>query len=189
VLKLGVVIASTRPGRVGLPVGQWFFERAKAHGEFDVQLVDLAEINLPFLDEPKHPRFRDYQHDHTKVWSALVDSLDAYVFVIPEYNYGPPATLLNALDFVSQEWAYKASSFVSYGGVSGGTRSANTLRITLTALKIVPLAESVHIPFIGRSMADGKFTPAEGLDVSANNVLDELLKWSEALAAMRKPKA
>jgi NAD(P)H-dependent FMN reductase len=184
-LKLGVVIASTRPVRVGKPVGDWFFEVAKNHGKFDVSLIDLAEINLPLLDEPKHPRFQDYQHDHTKKWSAIVSPMDAFAFVTPEYDYGTPASLLNALQCLYKEWNYKAAVFVSYGGVSGGTRSVNASRITLTALKMVPLAEGVHIPFVAKSVQDGKFNPPEGLDASVGPVLDELLKWSEAIASLR----
>jgi len=185
VLKLGVVIASVRPGRVGLPVGEWFFETAKKHGKFDVALIDLAEVNLPLLDEPRHPRFKDYQHEHTKKWSATVSEMDAFVFVTPEYDYSAPASLLNALQFIYQEWNYKAASFVSYGGVSAGTRAVNALRITCTALKLVPLAEAVHIPFVGKTIVEGKFVAPEGLEASATVVLDELLKWSEALKTLR----
>src|SRR5512140_2140117 len=105
--KLGVVIASTRPGRIGLPIGNWFFERAKAHGKFEVELLDLATIGLPLIDEPKHPRLAQYQHAHTKAWSAKVKEKDAFVFVTPEYNFGSPPALLNALDYLFTEWHYK----------------------------------------------------------------------------------
>src|SRR5580704_17667155 len=122
-LKLHVVIVSTRPGRAGLPVGRWFVGRAKEHGGFEIMFVDLKEVNLPLLDEPKHPRLRQYEHEHTKAWSAIVDGADAFVFVIPEYNFSVPAPFVNAVDYLSAEWAYKPASFVSYGGMSGGTRS------------------------------------------------------------------
>lgn len=184
-LNLGVVIGSTRPGRVGLPVGQWAIDVAKRHGKFDVTTLDLVDFNLPLLDEPKHPRFKDYQHEHTKRWSAAVEAMDAFVFVAAEYDYGPPAALLNALQYLQQEWKYKAAAFVSYGGVSGGTRSVNALRITLSALGMVPLAGAVHIPFVPRHMEDGQFVPAEGLESSVVSVLDELLKWSEAIRSLR----
>src|SRR5947209_7654159 len=121
--KLEIIIASTRPGRVGLPVAQWFYQRAVAHGGFEVELVDLAEINLPFMDEPKHPRLRQYVHQHTRDWSAKVDSADAFVFVTPEYNFSFNAVLKNALDYLHWEWQYKPAGFVSYGGVSAGTRA------------------------------------------------------------------
>src|SRR5689334_4480755 len=119
-LKLQIVIASTRPGRVGAPVARWFHRRAEEHGGFDVELVDLAEVNLPLLDEPHHPRLRRYVHQHTQAWSARVEAADAFVFVTPEYNYGMPASLKNALDYLNQEWHYKPVGFVSYGGVSAG---------------------------------------------------------------------
>src|SRR4051812_30636337 len=85
--QLTVVIASTRPGRVGLPVAQWFIEYARQEGSFDVHTVDLAEVGLPFLDEPSHPRLQQYEHQHTKDWSATISVADAFVFVTPEYNY------------------------------------------------------------------------------------------------------
>ena len=101
--KLAVVIASTRPGRVGWPVGQWFLDRARAHGKFEVELIDLKELNLPHLDEPKHPRLQQYEHAHTKAWSKTVSQTDTFVFVTPEYNYGMPPALLNALKVVGKD--------------------------------------------------------------------------------------
>lgn len=117
---LQIVIGSTRPGRVGLPVAQWFSQRAREHAGFKVELVDLAEVNLPLLDEPNHPRLHQYTHEHTRAWSATVARGEAYVFVHPEYNYGLNAALKNAIDYLFGEWQYKAVGFVSYGGVSGG---------------------------------------------------------------------
>ena len=150
--KLSVVVASTRPGRIGLPVAEWFVERAKAHGKFDVDLVDLKEQNLPLLDEPKHPRFQEYEHAHTKAWSAKVRGSDAFVFVTPEYNYASPPALLNALDYLVHEWAYKPAGFVSYGGPSGGVRSVQMTKLLLTSLKIVPIPEAVAIPLVVKMM-------------------------------------
>ena len=117
--KLHIVIASTRPSRIGPAIAQWFHEFAKEHGKFDAELIDLADFNLPIYDEPHHPMRRQYTKDHTKAWSASVNAADAFVFVTPEYNYGPPPSLTNALDFVFWEWQYKAVGLVSYGGVSG----------------------------------------------------------------------
>ena len=98
--KLCVIIGSTRPGRVGLPVGQWFFERAQAHGKFEVELVDLKEQNLPFHDEAAHPRLGQYENEHTKAWSQRIKASDAFVFVTPEYNFSAPPTLLNAINYL-----------------------------------------------------------------------------------------
>jgi NAD(P)H-dependent FMN reductase len=122
VSTLSVVIASTRPGRVGLPVGRWAAETASAHGGFQVEVADLAEVALPMMDEPHHPRLGQYVHEHTLRWSALVDAAGAFVFVTPEYNHGPAASLLNAVAYLFREWLYKPVGFVSYGGVSAGLR-------------------------------------------------------------------
>jgi NAD(P)H-dependent FMN reductase len=184
--KLSVIIASTRPGRVGLPVGHWFFEQAKRHGKFEVELVDLKNRNLPLLDEPHHPRLRKYEHEHTKAWSAIVEASDAFVFVTPEYNYGAPPSLLNALDYVFHEWAYKAAGIVSYGGISGGMRSAQMLKQTLGVLKVVPLPEAVTITFVAQLLENGVFRGSEPLEKAAVTMLDELFRWTEALAVLRK---
>jgi NAD(P)H-dependent FMN reductase len=184
--KLSVVIGSTRPGRVGLPVGQWFFERAKSHGAFDVDLVDLKDRNLPLLDEPKHPRFGEYMHEHTKAWSAIVKASDAFVFVTPEYNYSAAPALLNALDYLFHEWAYKAAGFVSYGGISGGMRSVQMLKQPLSVLKVVSIPEAVTISFYSQLLENGVFRGSEALEKSAVTMLDELQRWTGALAAMRQ---
>ncbi len=184
--KLNVIVASTRPQRVGLSIGQWFFERARKHAKFDAELVDLKEVNLPLLDEPKHPRFRQYEHAHTKAWSARVAAADAFVFVTPEYNHGAPPALVNALDFLYAEWNYKAAGFVSYGGASGGLRSVEMAKTILTTLKVMPLPEAVSIPFAGKMMdASGAFPGSEELDKASGAMLDELLKWSGALSTLR----
>jgi NAD(P)H-dependent FMN reductase len=184
--KLSVVIGSTRPGRVGLPVGQWFFERAKQHGKFDVDLVDLKALNLPLIDEPKHPRLRDYQHEHTKAWSAIVQASDAFVFVTPEYNFSASPVLLNALDYLFHEWAYKAAGFVSYGGVSGGMRAVQMTKPTLVVLKVMPIPESVTIPFFSQLMENEHFRGSEPLEKAAVTMLDELQRWTDALASLRQ---
>lgn len=184
-LRLNIVIASTRPGRVGKPVGDWFFGYAREHGNFDVHLVDLVDFDLPVLDEPHHPRLQNYQHEHTKRWAASVASADAYVFVVPEYNYGPTPALLNALDFVYKEWNYKPAAFVSYGGISGGLRSVQMTKLTLTTLKIMPLMEQVTIPMVAERIQDKRFNANELHEKSAAAMLDELHRWAEALKPMR----
>ena len=184
--KLMVVIASTRPGRVGLPVGMWFDARARAHGGFDVDLADLAEIDLPFMDEPNHPRLHQYTHQHTRDWSDRVAAADAFAFVTPEYNYGMPATLKNAIDFLHVEWNYKPVGFVSYGGVSAGTRSVQMTKQVLTPLRVFPTAEAVSIPFVAQFIDDeGEIRSNEVMDKAADAMLDELLRVSEALAPLR----
>lgn len=180
------MIGSTRPGRVALPVGQWIAQRAEAMGGWDVAIADLAEINLPFMDEPKHPRFHQYVHDHTKKWSAQVESADAVVFVTPEYNYGFSAPLKNAIDYLFSEWHYKPVGFVSYGGVSGGVRAVQMLKQVVTTLKMVPVTEAVNIPFIQQYFDDHhQFHPSEATEQAAQDMLQELRRWSHSLQSMR----
>jgi NAD(P)H-dependent FMN reductase len=182
---LTIVVASTRDGRAGLPVAEWFCTRAQAHGRFAAELVDLKQVNLPLFDEPHHPRLQKYEHEHTKQWSALVQRSDAFVFVTPEYNFGPAPALLNALDYVYNEWNYKAAAFVSYGGVSGGMRAVQATKLVVAALKMVPLVEAVVIPFFAKRIENGVFTSDHVLDTSASVMLDELVRWNEALKILR----
>ena len=186
-LKLHVIVASTRPSRKGPAVADWFTGHARAHGKFEVRVVDLADPILPLLDEPEHPRLRKYSHQHTKDWSAVVDAADAFVFVTPEYDYGPPAALVNALQYLVHEWSYKPAALVSYGGVAGGTRGAQVTKLTLTALKMMPIPEAVAIPFFTQHIdkATGRFDPGEVQAKAATAMLDELLRWATALRGLR----
>jgi NAD(P)H-dependent FMN reductase len=185
-MRLLIIIASTRPGRVGLPVGQWFHERAVQHGGFAVELADLAELNLPLMDEPKHPRLSQYTHQHTRDWSATVDAADAFVFVTPEYNHGYTAPLKNAIDYLNQEWAYKPVGFVSYGGVAAGTRAVQQLKPVVAILKMVPLGETVAIPFVQQFLSEhGQVQANAVMETAATAMLDELRRWSTALQPLR----
>lgn len=184
---LQVIVASTRPGRSGPLVAAWFEGVARRHGAFDVELVDLAEPALPLYDEPTHPSRRQYAHAHTKAWSATIGRADAFVFVTPEYDYGPPASLVNALQYLLHEWAYKAAGFVSYGGVSGGTRGVQVTKQTLTTLKVMPMAEAVAVPFFAQHVdrERGVFAPGEVQEKAGAVMLDELLRWTTALEPLR----
>lgn len=184
-LRLNIVIASTRPGRVGPAVARWFHEYALTDGTFDVDLVDLADFGLPVYDEPKHPRLQQYEHDHTRRWAQSVAAADAYVFVVPEYNFGPTPALLNALNYVYVEWNYKPAALVGYGGISGAMRSVMLTKQTLTTLKMVPIMEGVTIPMVAERLKDGAFLPAEIHEQSAAALLKELHRWAEALKPMR----
>ena len=180
-----VVICSTRPGRIGKPIGDWFTQQAVADGTFTVRVADLAEVALPFMDEPKHPRLHDYQHEHTKRWSATVRGADAVVWVTPEYNYSMVAPLKNALDYLAIEWAHLPTGFVSYGGVSGGLRSVEMAKSTMVALKMVPTGATVAIPFAGQLIADGGFTPYEATQSAVAPLLAELNTLHGALRDLR----
>jgi NAD(P)H-dependent FMN reductase len=183
---LQVIAASTRPGRRGIAVARWVQQLAEAHGGFDVELVDLAEVGLPVFDEPNHPRMQRYTHQHTKDWSATVDRADAYVFVTPEYNHSFPASLKNALDYLSLEWADKPAALVSYGGVSAGLRAATALKPVLAALRMVPVVEAVSVPFFARFLGDDdEFVPNSELEAGGKAMLDELARLAPALRGLR----
>ncbi|MDF2688137.1 MAG: NADPH-dependent reductase, partial [Microvirga sp.] len=141
--KLHIIIASTRPGRVGPGIAQWFSEYVAEHGRFEPVLVDLAEFNLPLFDEPEHPMKQNYHHAPTQPWAESVSAADAFVFVTPEYNYAPPPALVNALNYLSREWNYAPAGFVSYGGISGGLRSVQVAKQIVTTLKMMPIPEGV----------------------------------------------
>jgi NAD(P)H-dependent FMN reductase len=186
-MKCKIIVASTRPGRKGPAVAAWVYELLLLKKEVSLELLDLAVIGLPFLDEEKHPRLKEYVHEHTHTWSRMIDEADAFIIVTPEYNFGYPAALKNALDFLYREWNYKPVAFVSYGGVAGGTRSVQQLKQVVTALKMMPISEDVHIPaFTKHINEEGKFLAEEGLIRSAGNMYKELMKWAEALSPMRK---
>jgi NAD(P)H-dependent FMN reductase len=184
--KLLIVIASTRPGRIGLPVARWFVDQASAHGRFELELADLAELALPLLDEPSHPRLRQYTKDHTRAWSVTVGAADAFVFVTAEYNYGYPAALKNAIDYLHHEWLYKPVGFVSYGGVAAGTRSVQQLKQVVTALRMMPTGASVNIPFVTQFLDDdGVIAGNDVMVEAAAGMLDELERVQEALRPLR----
>ena len=186
--KLGVVVGSVREGRAGLPIAQWVVERARAHGAFEVTLIDLKQAKLPLLEEPQHPRLQKYEHETTRAWSAVIAPLDAFLFVTAEYNYSTPPALVNALDHLYLEWNYKAAGLVSYGGMSGGIRAVQMLKLTLLALKIMPVNEGVPIPFFSQMIdkESGAFKGTEGYEKAMVTMLDELTRWDAALSTLRK---
>src|ERR1700742_399198 len=181
-----IIVASTPPGRVGLPVAEWFGARALGQGDFDIDLADLKAIDLPFFDEPKHPRLQEYEHQHTKDWSPRVAAADAVVIVTPEYNFGFTAPLKNALDFLSLEWNYKPVGLVNYGSVSAGTRSVQMIKQVVTTLKMMPLFENVSIPFVAQFIGEGgELTPNDVMEKAADALLDELVRVEAALRPLR----
>ena len=180
-----MIVCSTRPGRVGLPVGQWFYQTACAHAAFDVEWVDLAEWNLPFMDEPHHPRLRQYTQEHTKRWSATIEGADAVVFVMPEYNHGYVAPLKNAIDYLLHEWHYKPVGFVTYGGVVAGTRAMQLLLPVLVELRMTPCVASVNIAGISQLVKDGEFHATDATERSAQAMLAELVRMEAVLRDAR----
>jgi NAD(P)H-dependent FMN reductase len=185
--RLSIIIGSTRPGRAGLPIADWFADRARGHGGFEVDVVDLAELNLPMLDEPNHPRLRQYTHQHTKDWSARVAGSDAFVIVTPEYNHGYSPAVKNAIDYLHHEWHYKPVGFVSYGGVAAGTRAMQQLKQVVTALRMLPLTDAVNIPFHTQFLDDdGRVQANEVMEQAADVMLDELVRVAAALRPLRE---
>jgi NAD(P)H-dependent FMN reductase len=183
---LQIISASTRPGRKGIAVARWIQQLAQEHGGFDVELVDLAEVALPLMDEPNHPRLRQYVHQHTQDWSATVSRADAFVFVTPEYNHSFPAGLKNALDYLSAEWADKAAGLVSYGGVSAGLRAATAIKPVLTSLRMLPVVEAVSVPFFTQFVTDDEhFVPNAELEAGGKAMLDELQRVTGAFRTLR----
>jgi NAD(P)H-dependent FMN reductase len=187
---LQIIVGSTRPGRIGLPIAEWFAAAAKDHDSgFDVELVDLAEHDLPLMDEPNHPRLHQYTKEHTKRWSATIERGDAYVFVHPEYNYSFNAALKNAIDYLHAEWADKPVSFVSYGGISAGLRATQALKQVVTTLRMVPVFEAVPIPQASKYLDDeGVFVPNEMIAASVGPLVKELARLHGALAPLRAAK-
>jgi NAD(P)H-dependent FMN reductase len=184
--KLHTIVGSTRPGRVGPAIAQWFHSLARAHGGFEAKLIDLADFELPVYDEPHHPTMQRYERAHTKAWAASVDAADAFAFVTPEHNYGPPASLVNALNYLYKEWGYKPAGFVSYGGISGGLRGVQVTKQLLTTLKVMPIVEGVVIPNYAQHVDEaGAFRPTDIHIKSAESMLDELKRWADALEPMR----
>lgn len=189
-LKLNIIIGSTRPGRVGPLVAQWARDAALEHGEFDVDLVDLADFALPLLDEPAHPMAQQYANEPTKRWSASVASADAFLFVTPEYDYFAPASLVNAVQVLMREWFYKPAGVVSYGGISGGLRSAQVLRQLLANVNVHGLPQVVPVPNVAQFVSqDRVFRANEQITAGVDGLLDELGKWAKALRALRSDEA
>ena len=184
--RLQIIVTSTREGRFGDKLGDWLYNFAQNAGMFEVELVDLAKIDLPLFDEPRHPRLHQYEHEHTKSWSKIIERGDVYIFVIPEYDHLPPSSFVNAVTYLSKEWNYKAVSFLSYGGISGGIRAAETARLMVNAVKMVPILETIPIPQYNQYVDEsGNFKPNALIETSAKSVLDELLKLDTGLKIIR----
>jgi NAD(P)H-dependent FMN reductase len=185
--NLTVIVASTRPGRVGPSVGRWLTARARQHGAFEVHVVDLAAVNLPFLDEPEHPSLHLYSKPHTRSWSKTVSAADAFVFVMPEYNFGFSAPLKNALDFLYDEWADKPVGFVSYGMTSAGLRAVQMIKQVVTTLRMMPVTDAVSIPLRQHLDAAGVLHPDDTMEAAATSMLNELERLTPAFLQLRTP--
>jgi len=187
-LRIAVIIGSTRPGRNGEAVAKWVYKIAQKRSDAEFELVDIKDFNLPLLDEPVPPSLGQYRKDHTKVWAAKIDSFDAYVFVTPEYNHGTSAALKNAIDFLFKEWNNKAAGFVSYGG-AGGARAVEQLRLVLAELQIATVRNQTLLSMFTDFENFSVFRPAPAQENSVNAMLDQVIAWGGALRALRGQKA
>lgn len=196
-IRIAIVVASTRPGRRGDQVARWVHQQATSHTPQDAgieyAIVDLADVNLPLLDEPVPAAIGEYRNEHTRRWAKLISSFDGFVFVTPEYNHAIPAALKNAIDYLFAEWHDKAAAFVSYG-INGGVRAVEQLRMTLAEVKVACVRSQVALGlFTDFSITDiaepGTFTPAELHLPTLERTLSELIGWIQALATLRPPSA
>ncbi|NUS07316.1 MAG: NAD(P)H-dependent oxidoreductase [Nonomuraea sp.] len=181
-LKTGIILGSTRPGRNGEAVAQWVRDLAVKRGDGEYEIVDLKDYDLGNLDEPEHPSTGNYLHEHTRRWSARISSLDAFVIVTPEYNNSYPGALKNALDFLYTEWNNKAAGFVGYG-VDGAPRAISHLRHVLGLLSVATVSNQVGLS-LHADFADG-FSPAAHHEERLNLVLDQIHSWASALRPLR----
>lgn len=183
--RLMIIVGSVRPGRVGLPIAQWAKERAEANAELDIDFVDLAVLALPFMNEPNHPIMQKYTHEHTIAWASRVAAADAFLFVTPEYNHSYSPALKNAIDYLNKEWWRKPLGFVSYGGVSGGTRGVVALDQVIAPLGMLKVGANVELPFGGKQVVDGVFLPGEKEAAILEKELGELIELAELLKPSR----
>jgi len=187
---ISVIVGSTRQGRFSEKPAQWIFQHLRKR-DVDARLLDLRDFPMPFFDHavpPAMPGRAAYENQVVKKWTAAIEASDGFIFVAPEYNYGPPAVLKNAIDWVYPEWNRKAAAFVSFGSL-GGARSVQQLRETAIELQLAPIHSSVHIPvatlwahFQGGDVDKG----LSELETPARVMIDDLLWWTTALKTARK---
>jgi NAD(P)H-dependent FMN reductase len=190
-MTISVIVGSTRQGRFSEKPAQWILHELRRRQAIEARLLDLRDFPMPFFDQPMPPATPSrppYEHDVVKKWTAHIAASDGFVFVTPEYNYGPSAVLKNAIDWVYPEWNRKAAAFVSYGSAMGA-RGVQQLRVTAVELQMAPIRSCVHIPaatlwshFQGGDVDKGL---AE-LEKHANTMIDDLLWWTAALKTARE---
>lgn len=187
VIKIAIILGSTRPGRNGEAVARWVYEIAKKRIDAEFEFVDIKDFNLPLLDEPVPPSQGQYSKEHTKAWSAKIDSFDGYIFVTAEYNHGIPGALKNAIDYLYKEWNNKAAGFVGYGSV-GGVRAVEQLRLVMAELQIADVRAQVAVSIITEFEDFRIFKPASYQVQLVNNMLDQVISWGRALKLLRTQK-
>ena len=184
-IKIAIILGSTRPGRIGESVAKWAMEIASKRTDAEFELVDIADYNLPLLDEPVPPSLGQYSKDHTKRWAAKIDSFDGFIFVTPEYNHGISGALKNAIDFLFKEWNNKAAGFVGYGSAYGA-RAVESLRLVMGELMIADVRAQVMLSLFTDFENYSTFKPADRHETSLNAVIDQVIAWSTALRTVRE---
>lgn len=191
-VRLGIVIGSTRPGRRAPVVARWVAEAAGRQavvesGEASVGIIDIADHALPLLDEPVPAIRGGYRHPHTQAWAAAIDACDGFVFVTPEYNHSFPAALKNAIDFLYREWNDKAAGFVGYGGL-GAARAVEQLRPVLAEVKVATVRTQVLLSkYSDRALFTDPeaWWPSAEQEAALATMLGEVVAWSKALRTVR----
>ncbi len=184
-LKIAIIIGSTRPGRKGEAIASWVYETAMKRTDAEFELVDIAAFDLPLLDEPMPPIMGQYAKPHTLTWSAKIASFDGYVFVTPEYNHSMSGALKNAIDYLYHEWSNKAAGFVGYGG-RGGTRGVEQLRLIMGELQIADVREQVDFSLYADFENYSVFKPKAHHEQAVSAMLDQVIGWSGALKPLRE---
>jgi NAD(P)H-dependent FMN reductase len=184
-VKIAIVLGSTRPGRNGAAVAEWVHEIAKRRTDAEFELVDIQEYDLPLLDEPVPASMGQYSKPHTKRWAAKIASFDGFVFVTPEYNHSTSGALKNAIDFLFAEWNNKAAGFVSYGSAMG-VRAVEHLRLIMAELMIADVRSQVMLSLLTDFENFSAFTPAKGKEKNVTMMLNEVVEWAEAMKSVRE---
>jgi NAD(P)H-dependent FMN reductase len=183
-LKLAIILGSTRPGRLGEPVARWVYEEAQKRTDAEFERVDINDFNLPLLDEPIPPSMGQYSKEHTKRWAAKIATFDAFVFVTAEYNHGIPGALKNAIDFLFAEWNNKAAGFVGYGS-AGGARAVEHLRLVMAEVQIATVRNQVMLSLRDDFENYSTFKPREFHEKALGQVFDQVIAWGGALRTIR----
>jgi NAD(P)H-dependent FMN reductase len=186
--RIAIITGSTRPGRNNEAVARWVYDIARKRRDAEFELVDIADCNLPLLDEAVPPSMGKYQHAHTRAWADKIAAFDAFVFVTPEYNHGPSAALKNAIDYLFREWNNKAAGFVSYGS-AGGARAVEQLRLVMGELMVADVRAQVMLSLFSDFENFSKFTPDPRHVAEVNTMLDQVIAWGAALKRVRQETA
>lgn len=182
--KIAIVTGSVRPGRKSLDVATWVKSLADARGDAEFEVLDLADFELPVFAEPASPSVAPPESEAGQRWSKAVEGYDGYVFVVPEYNHSVTGALKNAIDYLSPELQDKAAAFVSYGAV-GGARAVEHLRGILSQMQVAHVRATVSMSLFHDFENFSELAPTEPVVQSVGPMLDQLLRWTRAMAAVR----